>query len=337
MYRFWMDGIYAQNLVEVRSDFQALEEPGFWAVVGTFEGEFTFARFDSVSHQPFSDEAFNGHEISRHEIGEWKSSLDRSEYLAYVEKIREHIADGWVYQVNACRTLTAPLKGSLSSLMQELLVSNPAPHAMYLNLPTMEIASASPELFLKVSINESGERIALTSPIKGTSATPEFLEKDLAENVMIVDLMRNDLASISIPGTTKVPRLLGTEAHPGLYHLVSDVSSTLEPDRTWQEILCALMPPGSVSGAPKSSAKSVIAGNESARGPYCGALGWIHNGQAHLAVGIRTFWQHHDGLIHFGTGAGITWGSSAANEWEETELKALRLMAIAEGRYARTR
>jgi para-aminobenzoate synthetase component 1 len=97
------------------------------------------------------------------------------------------------------------------------------------------------------------------------------------------------------------------------------------------------MPPGSVSGAPKSSAISVIAENEGKRGPYCGALGWVHDGDAHLAVGIRTFWQNHDEEIHFGTGAGITWGSNSANEWEETELKALRLMAIAEGRYARSR
>ena len=331
MYRFWMDGIYAQNLVEVRTDFAALEEPGFWAVIGTFEGEFTFARFDSVTTSKFINDS-----TSRHDIGKWSSSLDRSSYIAYVEKIREHIADGWVYQVNACRTLTAPLKGSLSSLMVDLLANNPAPHSMFINLPGIEIASASPELFLKVS-SKSGQRIAMTSPIKGTSATSEFLEKDLAENVMIVDLMRNDLASISIPGTTHVPRLLGTEAHPGLFHLVSDVASTLTPGISWKEILTALMPPGSVSGAPKSSAISVIAENEGKRGPYCGALGWVHDDDAHLAVGIRTFWQNHDEAIHFGTGAGITWGSNSANEWEETELKALRLMAIAEGRYARTR
>lgn len=329
MYRFWMNGISAQNCVEIRHDFAALEEPGFWAVIGTFEGDFTFARFTDVT-----DNSFVSSE-PRPVIGQWRSDTSRSEYIAYVDRIREQIADGWVYQVNACRILSAPCKGNLAGFMADLIQSNPAPHASYISLPNIEIASASPELFLRVW-TENGVRKTLTSPIKGTSPTQEFLEKDLAENVMIVDLMRNDLASISEPGTTHVPRLLGTEKHPGLFHLVSDVGSTLRSGLTWAEILTSLMPPGSVSGAPKSSAVSVIAANEKPRGPYCGALGWVNDGNAHLAVGIRTFWRDNESEIHFGTGAGITWGSNAANEWEETELKAHRLIAIASGNYAHT-
>lgn len=325
-----MNGKDARNCVEVRHDFAALEEPGFWAVVGTFEGEFTFARFTDVHDLPFSTQA------NAPRIGHWRSSFDRNHYCAYVDRIKEAIADGWVYQVNACRILTAELEGSLEPLMVDLLRENPAPHASYINIPGIEISSASPELFINVSAGAHGRSI-LTSPIKGTSATPEFLEKDIAENVMIVDLMRNDIASISIPGTTAVPRLLGHEKHPGLYHLVSDVSATLQPHITWEEVFTALMPPGSVSGAPKSSALSVIRENEKPRGPYCGALGWVSGKEAHMSVGIRTFWSNHDGFIHFGTGAGITWGSSAANEWEETELKALRLIAIANGTYAPAR
>ena len=126
-----------------------------------------------------------------------------------------------------------------------------------------------------------------------------------------------------------MPRLLSSEEHPGLQHLVSDVQGELLDDVSWSQIFSALSPPGSVSGAPKSSATQVIAENEIARGPYCGALGWVQGEQARLAVAIRTFWK--DSQINFGTGAGITWSSDAHSEWEETQLKATRLISIAGG------
>jgi para-aminobenzoate synthetase component 1 len=170
-----------------------------------------------------------------------------------------------------------------------------------------------------------------TSPIKGTqpSNSQQFGVKDQAENVMIVDLMRNDLGRISKSGSIEVPRLLSSEEHPGLQHLVSDIQGELLEDVSWSQIFSALSPPGSVSGAPKSSATQVIAENEVARGPYCGALGWVQGDQASLAVAIRTFWK--DSQINFGTGAGITWSSDAHSEWEETQLKARRLISIAGG------
>jgi para-aminobenzoate synthetase component 1 len=114
-----------------------------------------------------------------------------------------------------------------------------------------------------------------------------------------------------------------------LQHLVSDVQGELLDDISWSQILSALSPPGSVSGAPKSSARQVIGENEFARGPYCGALGWVQGDQAALSVAIRTFWKEQG--INFGTGAGITWGSTADAEWEETQLKARRLISIAGG------
>jgi para-aminobenzoate synthetase component 1 len=114
-----------------------------------------------------------------------------------------------------------------------------------------------------------------------------------------------------------------------LQHLVSDVQGELLDDISWSKILSALSPPGSVSGAPKSSATQVIGANEIARGPYCGALGWVEGNQAVFSVAIRTFWK--DQGINFGTGAGITWGSNAVAEWEETQLKARRLISIAGG------
>ena len=209
---------------------------------------------------------------------------------------------------------------------------NPAPYAGVIDVPTgisggpVRVVSASPELFL----GRDGDRVT-SSPIKGTGATDgELLPKDDAENIMIVDLVRNDLQRVCLPGSVEVTSLLRREQHPGLVHLVSTVSGRLAPTATWADLLAATTPPGSVSGAPKSSALQVIAEQEPVeRGPYCGAVGWVDAdaGQACLAVGIRTFWWR-EGRILFGTGAGITWGSDADREWEETCLKARRLISL---------
>jgi para-aminobenzoate synthetase component 1 len=148
---------------------------------------------------------------------------------------------------------------------------------------------------------------------------------------MIVDLVRNDLQRVCRPGTVAVPSLLRTEQHPGLVHLVSSVEGRLAPGAGWPELLAATMPPGSVSGAPKSSALRAIADLEPVpRGAYCGAVGYVDadHGRGRLAVGIRTF-ELADGVLRFGTGAGITWGSDPVHEWDETELKAARLVGLA--------
>ncbi len=130
----------------------------------------------------------------------------------------------------------------------------------------------------------------------------------------------------------RVPALCAVEEHPGLAHLVSTVEGTLRRDVTWPEILDATFPPGSVTGAPKVAALQVIDELEPLpRGPYCGALGWVDADRvtASLNVAIRTFW-FDEGELHFGTGGGITWGSDPAGEWAETELKASRLIPLAE-------
>ena len=318
---FWMGGRLATDLIEVSHDPVCLDDGGFWAVSTTFENEFTAAKFKTVIDVPFPTTPWIPMS------GLWSSSLSADQYVAYVERIRESVAEGWVYQVNACRRLTHSDDGqSLRGLFSEILKKNPAPWASYFEVPGVMIASASPELFL----SRNGSTVK-SSPIKGTQATnsQQFGAKDQAENVMIVDLMRNDLGQICKSGTVEVPRLLSSEEHPGLQHLVSDVQGELLEDISWSQIFTALSPPGSVSGAPKSSATQVIGENEIARGPYCGALGWIQGDQAVLSVAIRTFWKDTD--INFGTGAGITWGSNARAEWEETQLKAKRLISIAGG------
>jgi para-aminobenzoate synthetase component 1 len=213
-------------------------------------------------------------------------------------------------------------------LFSQLLHRNPAQFSFYLSIDGLEIASASPERF----ISRQGSRI-LTSPIKGTIRSDQnvFGDKDEAENLMIVDLMRNDLGRICEAGSIHVGELFRHEKHPGITHLVSDVEGRLKDGISWSEILQATMPPGSVSGAPKSAALSIIEANEGERGPYCGTLGWIHGDRAELSVAIRTFWSEGGSTIRFGTGAGITWGSDPAAEWEETQLKARHLISIAGG------
>ncbi|MER6096376.1 chorismate-binding protein [Streptomyces sp. NPDC001728] len=330
-------GLVATDLRDVTHDPEALDSAGFWAVCADFEGRLTCARFGDVRADPVPPPvpgAWRGPAA-----GDWSSSLDRTAYVAGVRRVREHIARGEVYQANLCRVLTAPLphpeRADVDALTSLLARGNPAPYAGTIRLPAhgVEIATASPELYLR----REGALLS-SGPIKGTGRTAaDLLPKDHAENVMIVDLVRNDLGRVSRTGSVAVPALCAIEEHPGLVHLVSTVTGLLREDVGWPELLAATFPPGSVTGAPKSSALRIIEALETApRGPYCGGIGWVDAdaGTAELAVGIRTFWiDRPEGVLRFGTGAGITWGSDPEREWEETELKAARLVAIASGTY----
>ncbi|MGQ0842698.1 MAG: chorismate-binding protein [Sporichthyaceae bacterium] len=328
---FAAGGRIARGLVELSDDLAALERPGFWAVLVEFEGRVRCARFADVRSAPLpSAPPWTGPRPT-----EWRSSLDRAAYLRAVETIRGHIGAGTVYQANLCRVLRAPLPdpgtADVLALAAALARGNPAPHAAVLRLPSegVHVAGASPELYLR----RSGDLVE-SGPIKGTAAPGQAPgEKDRAENVMIVDLVRNDLGRVCDVGSVTVPELCALQEHPGLVHLVSTVRGRLAPWVGWAELIAATFPPGSVTGAPKLAALEVIAGLESVpRGPYCGALGWVDSarGSAELAVGIRTFW-FDGGDLCFGTGAGITWGSDPETEWAETELKAARLLRVAGG------
>ena len=324
----------ARGVSAVSHDIRDLTS-GFWVVVVTFEGELTAVRMVEVGEEPRG--------VPRSPAspwlgvaGEWRTSLDRAAYLDGVAEIRRRIAAGTVYQVNLCRVLEhdLPEEARISGLGGLLSAGNPAPYAATIDLPDagLELACASPEAYLV----RRGDRVT-SRPIKGTATTTgRLLAKDYAENVMIVDLVRHDLGQVCRPGTVEVAHLCRVEEHPGLVHLVSDVSGTLRAGATWQDVLAASFPPGSVSGAPKHTALLAIADLEPVpRGPYCGAVGWVDadRDEAQLAVGIRTFWaaRRDDGrrVLRFGTGAGITWDSDAGGEWEETELKAARLVALA--------
>ena len=323
-----LGGLIARDLMEVSDDPAVLDRGGRWAVAVPYDGTPVLARFRDWREGSPAEVAGPWRGPS-----EWSTSLDEAGYVAAVERIRERIAAGEVYQANVCRVLTAQLpdpgRADVGGLHALLAAGNPAPHSAMVRIPgVIEVASASPELFLA----RDGDALD-TGPIKGTGRTAsDLLPKDRAENVMIVDLMRNDLSRVCSTGSVTVPALLAEEEHPGLVHLVSRVRGMLESGATWSRILEATFPPGSVTGAPKVAAMECIAEVERApREVYCGAIGWVDADArtASLGVAIRTFWVR-DGQVRFGTGAGITWSSDPLGEWRETELKADRLIAIAE-------
>ncbi|MFT3861750.1 anthranilate synthase component I family protein [Micropruina sp.] len=319
-------GRLATGLRDVTTDLTALDSAGYWTVVLPFEGAPTCARFDHVRPaEPWPGAPWQG---PPRDV--WMSSLTEAEFIAGVQQIRAVIAQGGLYQVNLTRRLSAPLPSGamMGALGAALARGNPAPFSAVVELPAhgVRIASASPELF----VARTGDLVR-SSPIKGTAATPDgFLPKDAAENVMIVDLVRNDLGRVCRPGTVGVPQLLAVEAHPGLHHLVSTVTGRLRPGLGWSELIEATFPPGSVTGAPKRAALRLIAELEPVpRGVYCGGVGWVDADArtGELNVAIRTFWAS-DGALHLGTGGGITWDSDPDGEWAETQLKAANLLRV---------
>lgn len=326
-------GRWAWDLVDSTSDLRALDGSGAWVVVLPYAGEPTLLRFarwgvdqpDGLAHGVWRGPA----------AGAWRSSMDEDLYCEQVERTREAIGAGTVYQANICRVLSAPIpdpaRACVAGLGALLHQGNPAPYGGFVHAPQagVQLATASPELFLE----RTGDRLR-TGPIKGTaSSAAELLDKDRAENLMIVDLMRNDLSVVCEVGSVAVPSLMRVEEHPGLVHLVSTVEGVLRADMGWPDLLRSSFPPGSVTGAPKSSAVRLIDQLEPvSREVYCGAIGWVDASarRACLAVAIRTFWIR-DEVLRFGTGAGITWGSDPMGEWRETELKARRLISLAAG------
>jgi para-aminobenzoate synthetase component 1 len=322
-------GRLATDLVDLTDDLAALDSTGFWAVVLPFDGRPVCARFANVRPaRPWPGDPWRGPTPEA-----WTSSLTEAGFKAGVRSVRASIAAGDVYQVNLTRRLSAPMPagGDVAALGAALAEGNPAPYSAVVRVPAAGclVASASPERFLA----RSGDHVT-SSPIKGTASSPEGLTaKDRAENVMIVDLVRNDLGRVCEFGSVEVPSLLAVEAHPGLVHLVSTVTGRLRPGHGWSDAIAATFPPGSVTGAPKLATLAQIAALEPvSRGVYCGAVGWVDadRREGDLNVAIRTFWVEDDDL-HFGTGGGITWDSDPDDEWSETELKARHLLRVASG------
>ncbi len=265
------------------------------------------------------------------------SNFTRREYEAAVARIRDYIAAGDVYQVNLAQRFRTSFTGPPLELYRRLRARSPAPFGAYLALRDLTIASISPERFLRL---DAATREAEARPIKGTrprGATPAqdaalaaaltASEKDRAENVMIVDLLRNDLGKVCRPGSVHVPELYALESHPTVHHLVSTVTGVLADGADAFDLLRAGFPGGSVTGAPKIRAMEIIAELERApRGVYCGAIGYVSvTGAMDLNIPIRTV-VLQDGVASFHAGAGIVWDSDPAAEYEETLAKARALI-----------
>jgi para-aminobenzoate synthetase component 1 len=263
------------------------------------------------------------------------SKFSRGQYLAAVCRAVEYVHAGDCFQVNLSQRLLHPTALPPLKLYRRLRERNPAPFAGYLDLGDFAVASASPERFVRV---EGGE--VETRPIKGTrprGPTPEedrvraaellHSEKDRAENVMIVDLLRNDLGRVCAYGSVRVAALCRLESYPTVHHLVSEVRGRLRPGLGPVDLLRASFPGGSVTGAPKVRAMEIIAELEpTARGPYCGCLGYVgFDGSADTNILIRTF-TVGKGWVQFPVGGGIVADSRPVGEYEETLHKAEGLL-----------
>ncbi|MCW2976336.1 MAG: aminodeoxychorismate synthase, component [Actinomycetia bacterium] len=257
-------------------------------------------------------------------VGEWRRSWTEPEYAAAVESVRSAIAEGDVYQVNLVQHLCADFEGDPVGLAHALAPLRPL-EPLPLTGDGWTIASASPELLL----SRRG-RIVRTSPIKGTrpAGVPVESAKDAAEHVMIVDLERNDLSRVCVPGSVHWPELLAERQLAGVSHLVATVEGELRGDVTLTQLLDAVLPGGSVTGCPKIAALDLIAALEPVgRGASMGALGRIHpNGDLDLALTIRTF-AVVAGQIHLWVGGGIVWDSEPDAEVEESWVKARPLLS----------
>ncbi len=265
------------------------------------------------------------------------ASLDRSAYLGCVAALREEIAQGNVYEVNLTRRLTRPFDGDAWRLYRALRACNPAPFACFVEFAGCVVLGSSPERFLRLDAEGAVE----SRPIKGTrprGATPAAdallekalatSEKDRAENLMIVDLVRNDLGRVCAIGSVAVPQLMQVEAYASVFQLVSSVTGQLARDHDRVDLIRAAFPPGSMTGAPKRAAMQLIDRLEPAlRGLYSGALGYFDvRGGMDLCVVIRTLLLR-GGEVHLDVGGAIVADSEPGAEYDETLDKARALLA----------
>ncbi|MFG6113832.1 aminodeoxychorismate synthase component I [Halobacillus sp. MO56] len=266
-------------------------------------------------------------------ISDWKLDTDKEEYHQGISTIKQAIEEGYTYQVNYTARLTAQFQGNDYAFYQQLKENQQSAYAAYLNIGKYRVLSASPELFFQVSKGS-----IKTKPMKGTGTRGRSMredeqlkqklytsEKDRAENLMIVDLLRNDIGRIARPGTVKVPKLFEVESYPTVHQMTSTIEAELDSAATIYDWFQALFPCGSITGAPKISTMNYISKLErSPRHIYCGAIGLITpDREAIFNVPIRTVLVDKEAeTATYGAGGGITWDSTVEGEYEELMAKA---------------
>jgi para-aminobenzoate synthetase component I len=266
-----------------------------------------------------------------------RSSFSRDEYAEAFRRVQEHIRVGDCYQVNLTQRFAARADGDPWDAYLKLREINPAPFAAYLDFPDGKVLCSSPELFLRV-VGRSVE----TKPIKGTRpraadrtrdrALADELresEKDRAENVMIVDLLRNDLGKSCAPGSVRASKLFDVESFASVHHLVSTVEGELASGKDAIDLLAGCFPGGSITGAPKVRAMQIIEELEpQRRGVYCGAIGYVgYDGNLELNIAIRTLVQHGDSIYAW-AGGGVVADSEVESEYQESLDKAAALLEV---------
>ncbi|HHQ4524255.1 TPA: aminodeoxychorismate synthase component I [Aeromonas veronii] len=267
--------------------------------------------------------------------GSWQSNMSRAEYGEKFARIQEYLAAGDCYQINLTQRFSAPYQGDEWQAYCLLATANKAPFSAFIRLPDSALLSLSPERFLLLD----GRHIE-TKPIKGTRprhpdpATDRQVarelaqaDKDRSENLMIVDLLRNDIGRVSRPGSVSVPHLFAVESFPAVHHLVSTIHGEL--DARWQgvDLLRACFPGGSITGAPKIRAMEIIEELEpQRRNAYCGSIGYLsQHGRMDTSICIRTLIAEA-GRLHCWAGGGIITDSDADSEYQETYDKVARIL-----------
>ena len=265
------------------------------------------------------------------------TSITQQQFEKDISKIQEWITAGDTYQVNHTYRINGQLNGSPLKAYEILRQKQPGPYGAYIDHPNGWVLSCSPEWFLQKSNNA-----LMTKPMKGTAKVGESSSEELhddaknrAENVMIVDLLRNDLSKISIPGSVKVPNLFEVQQHGDVLQMTATISSKSKENLRLKELLQAIFPCGSVTGAPKKRTMELIQSLESEpRNLYCGAIAWFDPsseaglGDLGMSVVIRTLELTKDQSFQMGVGGGITIDSESADEWHECQTKAGFLYAL---------
>ena len=270
-------------------------------------------------------------------LSEVKSNMAEATYKTAFNKIKSYIQEGDCYQVNLAQRFSASVEGSAWQAYCILRNINPSPFSAYLNYADFQILSNSPERFLSVKDN-----VVETKPIKGTRPRSKVSyeddalmrelahsKKDQAENVMIVDLLRNDISKNCALGSVKVPKLFDIESYPNVHHMVSTITGKLRDHRSAIDLLRGSFPGGSITGAPKLRSMEIIEELEPhRRGIYCGAIGYISNdGNMDTNIAIRTI-LHKNHHMYFYAGGGIVYDSEVSAEYQETFDKAAAMMQV---------
>jgi para-aminobenzoate synthetase/4-amino-4-deoxychorismate lyase len=348
----------ARTAEEVVGCLERIETSGLWAAgfisyeaAGAFDDALKthapgglpllqFGLFKNVQQTLLS--AYSGRQecLPHYQLGEWKPSVTRGEYSSAVAKIKEHIAAGDTYQVNYTFRLNAEFSGSPFGFFCDLAAAQQGRYAAFIETSEVAICSASPELFFELK-----DGVITSRPMKGTlpraltaeadRAAAEALRgsaKDRAENIMIVDMIRNDIGRIAEPGSVETVSRFDVEKYPTVWQMTSTVRGDLAQRRKGAkiaEVLSALFPCASITGAPKAKTMEIVRSLEKGpRGVYTGAIGFIApDGAAQFNVAIRTaVVDRINGLVEYGIGGGIIWDSNADAEYEEAITKS-RILA----------